>query len=141
MPFSKDIDVLLCGHGAVLDDYIQCLKNRFDKKVFIYSKGSDKASLIIQPSQEKAAKNLWYKIDIFCATEETYFSHLLYGTGSKDFNINMRARARRMGLLLNQKGLFKVDGTDVKKINTDTDNERAFFKYLDMEYIEPHNRK
>jgi len=139
MPYSKDIDILIKTDDIkIVDEYLEYLKKQFNNKIYIYAKGDDKVSLIIQPFMEKKIK---YKMDIFRSSPETYYANLLYTTGPKEFNIKMRSKARKMGYLLNQNGLFKKTGNNIKKINKTTDTESDFFKYLDMSYTIPENRK
>ncbi len=139
MPYSKDIDILLRADSPeIMNEYLKYLKKSFGNRVYIYSQGDDKMSLIIQP-QERSPK-LSYKLDIFRAGSDTYYTNLLYSTGPKEFNIRMRGRARRMGYLLNQNGLFRKSGSRMKKINDVRDDEKALFKYLGMEYLAPEKR-
>jgi len=72
------------------------------------------------------------RIDIRYITYDSYYSALLYFTGSADLNKKMRNIAKSKGLKLSEYGLFKTDGTKLK-INSEED----FFKALDMEYIPP----
>lgn len=60
---------------------------------------------------------------------------LLYFTGSKDFNRNMRGYVKEQGYLLNEKGLYKGR----KRINLNS--EAAIFNYFDVDYIPPHERE
>lgn len=133
-PFSKDIDVLLRAEKEEhLDDYINYLKKKFNNEVYLYSKGSDRISLIIKPFKNEEVK---YKVDIFRASPETYYTNLLYSTGPKEFNIKMRLKAKRAGLLLNQNGFYK----NGEKINKNTDDEVKLFSIVKMEYVAPENR-
>jgi DNA polymerase/3'-5' exonuclease PolX len=118
-----------------LDDYIKYLKKTFHNKIYLYSKGEDKISLIIQPF--KTNDNIRYKFDVFRTEPENYYSMLLYSTGPRDFNIRQRRHAKKLGLLLNQNGIFK----NGKKINSSGDTERDLFKILNMDYVEPKDRK
>lgn len=135
-PFSKDIDVLVRADELdILDDFIKYMRKEFNDKVYLYSQGPDKASLIIQPFLKFPTK---VKLDAFRCSTDTYYTHLLYSTGSKDFNIRMRGRARKKGYLLNQLGLFNEKG---KKINKPDDDERKLFNLVDMTYLDPKDRK
>ncbi len=134
-PYSKDIDILIKGDdSSILDEYILYLNKEFKEKVYLYSKGQNKVSLIIQPS-DKPTK---YKLDIFRASGDTYYSNLLYSTGPKEFNIKTRSRAKQMGYLLNQNGLFKE--SDKKKINLPQDDEKKILSYIKLQYLLPENR-
>jgi len=76
----------------------------------------------------------YVKIDFFTCAVEDYAAYILYATGSKEFNIAMRIKAKKMGFLLNQKGLWRGD----KKIPVKS--EREFFEILEIEYVEPYDR-
>lgn len=102
---------------------------------------------------------LFYKLDVFRAPVAEAVPMLLYATGSKEFNIAMRAKAKKMGLLLNQHGLFKIRQTSRTRTRTNISrksadvgaavnslerinlpNERAYFDYLNIEYRPPEQR-
>jgi DNA polymerase/3'-5' exonuclease PolX len=120
-------------------DAIQLLLERLtdilNGKIYPYSKGKDKMSLIVDMSELLNSENKVYKIDAFRTTKEEQVPMLLYSTGSKEFNVTMRSKAKKLGYLLNQKGLFK-NGTKVPDLNT----EKAYFDVLGMEYLEPSKR-
>ncbi len=137
--YSKDIDILIKSNDpAVLDHYLNYLTAEFDGKVFVYSKGNDKMSLIIQPFESEP--KIKYKLDIFRAAENAYYPNLLYSTGSKEYNIRTRAKAKKMGYVLNQNGLFKKKGETLVRINSSGDNEEKILSYINMPYILPENR-
>lgn len=130
-PFSKDIDVMLVSTNSnILDDYITYLETKF-KNVVVYLHGTHKVSLIILITGK-----IYYKLDVFRSLPTTQYSMLLYSTGSKQFNIRMRAMAKRKGYLLNQNGLFKKNS----KTPIAVTSEQDFFKILGMRYTPPHRR-
>jgi DNA polymerase/3'-5' exonuclease PolX len=131
-PFSRDIDILFKQTTNTIDKFIKYLEKKFNN-IWIYANGDDKVSFIFCPHSDT---NIKYKADIFISSENTFYSNLLYTTGSKNHNIKMRAKARKMGYLLNQNGIFK----NGKKINKPQDKEEELFKILDMPYVEPHER-
>lgn len=136
-PFSKDIDVLVkSGDRDVLDKYLLHLGKQF-KNIHVYSQGDDRISLIIQPFPKES---MMYKLDVFRSSPENYYSHLLYSSGPKEFNIRMRGKAKRMGFLLNQNGIFEKRNGKLHKVNHPDDDERALFAYLDMAYLPPEKR-
>ena len=82
------------------------------------------------------------RIDILIADPTHYYFALLYFTGSYSFNIYMRKIAWKKGLSLSEYG-FKDLKDNSKNIIDTTDiihSEEDIFKYLDMEYVEPHKR-
>lgn len=79
-----------------------------------------------------------FVLDLFLVAEGSYPFALFHYTGSKTFNIRTRAHVKRMGMLLNQYGLF--DAKTSKKINSGIKTERDLFKYIDVTYKSPKQR-
>jgi len=73
-----------------------------------------------------------FRLDIEFLPAISYGSGLLYFTGSKFFNIKMRAKAKSMGYTLNEKGLYNKRGTRLKFYS-----EEEIMNALDMEYVNP----
>jgi DNA polymerase (family 10) len=76
------------------------------------------------------------QVDIVHCTEDTLGPCLLYLTGSKEFNIQQRGRAKSLGLKLNRYGLF--DRKTGARIDENT--EQSIFAALDMEWRSPEER-
>jgi DNA polymerase/3'-5' exonuclease PolX len=76
------------------------------------------------------------EVDLRSVTRDQRGTALLYYTGSRQFNINMRANASRMGFLLNE--YYVMNRTDKTKYTFD--NEKDVFTFLKMEYVPPENR-
>jgi DNA polymerase/3'-5' exonuclease PolX len=139
-PYTKDIDVLINSDDPnIIDKYINHLTKKFNK-IYLYSKGENKVSLLIEPF--KNSQEIKYKLDIFRTYPENYYSTLLYSTGSKELNVKMRSMAKKQGKILNQNGIYLVNqnGEKIKKINTPKDDEKKLFEILGMTYIEPEYR-
>lgn len=132
MLYSKDIDIMLISkkHDA-LDKYLQYLQNNISK-VYLYSKGNDKMSLVLQIDSHRK-----FKADVFLAKPEVQYSMLLYSTGSKNLNVRMRGRAKQIGYILNQNGLFDKTG---KRIISSKAKEISYFNVLNMKYLKPDDR-
>jgi DNA polymerase/3'-5' exonuclease PolX len=127
-PVSKDIDVMVVSNDDILPLYINHLYKHFGKnRVHIYMSGVDKISLVLNVGKT------YYKIDIFRTDTKLGHHHamLLYSTGSKHSNIRMRAKAKKLGMTLNQNGLFK-DGKPLP-----IKSEHDIFRLLDMPYVKP----
>ena len=75
------------------------------------------------------------RIDIRYIPYSSYYSAILYFTGSKDLNTKMRQIAKLNGWTLNEYGLYDEHGK-AKKISS----EKDIFDYLGMEYLEPSKR-
>lgn len=82
-----------------------------------------------------SVNNLQLDINSYKPSELPYA--LLHHTGSMQNNIMMRGKAKKMGLMLNQYGLFDQDYNNVGK---DLVTEEMVYTYLGMNYIEPKNR-
>lgn len=75
------------------------------------------------------------QVNIRFASPESYGAMILYFTGPRQFNINMRTRAMRNRLRLNEYGLWHGDELVAGRL------ERDIFDALQMEYIYPEKRK
>lgn len=74
------------------------------------------------------------KIDFLATTERSWGAALMHFTGPQWFNIKTRSRAKKMGLKLNEYGLWKGE----TKLAGMT--EKFIFYLLDMEPIKPERR-
>lgn len=75
------------------------------------------------------------RIDIRIFALESYYSAILYFTGSKDFNRQMRLNAIANDYTLNEYGLYD-ENNKMFKVNS----EKEIFDLLSMEYITPDKR-
>jgi len=75
-----------------------------------------------------------FRIDIRFVGYDSYYSALLYFTGSGELNKIMRNKAKELGMKLSEYGLYK----DGKRIRVRS--ERDVFKVLGMDYLEPKYR-
>ena len=81
-----------------------------------------------------------YRIDIRLVPLESYYSALVYFTGSYQLNTKMRSIAKKLGYKLNEYGLFKrnidVEYPDPIILNS----EKDLFDILKIEYLEVEQR-
>ena len=135
--FSRDIDIMLVSDSdSALEKYMEYLQDTF--KCVRYSVGPAKMSLVFNP-RPLVRTPLFYKIDAFLTPKKYASAMLLYATGSKTFNIYMRAKAKAAGYLLNQTGLYtRKDGKADKLVPIKS--EKDFFAKLGMHYIEAAKR-
>jgi len=133
--YSKDIDIMIVSNTLTIQNYIDYLKKKY--KTIVYSKGPDKASLLIQ-----GIRRDYYKVDIFITPVKYQYAMLLYSTGSREFNIKMRRLAKKKGFLLNQKGLYKLKNLVILKSSgpIKVKSEKHIFEKLGIQYIPPENR-
>lgn len=88
-------------------------------------KGKSKVAVTVEGEQ----------VDIYKCTEEHYGAMLFFLTGPGFFNVRMRRKAKKLGMKLNQYGLFKEDGSLVA-----SKTEEEMFESLGYKYIEPYKR-
>lgn len=134
---SNDIDLLLVHTDYIkmndlkkhnyLHDLILLMKQ---KKIIIDSLTSEN----VKTKYMGLIKNN-IRIDIRYIPYQSYYSALLYFTGSGDFNKRMRQVALDMNYTLNEYGLFN-EHNKLIKINS----EKDIFDKLNLEYIQPHMR-
>lgn len=145
-PFSNDIDVLLT-HPDIKTKLE--LKNKKNYLRILVDKLKDDNFLIDAMTYEDfetkymgfcqltTNKNKYpiRRIDIRYVAFESYYTALLYFTGSGNFNRKMRGLAIELGYKLNEYGLFRKDGTRIE-----VNSEKEIFEKLGMEYIPPSKR-
>jgi DNA polymerase/3'-5' exonuclease PolX len=134
LPQSGDIDCLLTMKNFyVSDEQIQFFIKKLKKIGLITDDlgwGETKYSGVCVDSN-----NMHRRIDFeFVKNYKTFYYELLYFTGSQNLNVQMRQRAKEMGYLLNQKGLF------IGKKSVPAKSEKEIFDNLEMEYLEPNER-
>jgi DNA polymerase/3'-5' exonuclease PolX len=143
-PTSGDIDVLVSkldmkdnskDETNHLEIFIHTLKEKIkenEEKPLLVDDITDKKFETKYMGFLKYKNNPARRIDVRFVSYESYYSALLYFTGSADLNKKMRSIAKGKGLKLSEYGLFKTDGTKLK-----ITSEEDFFKELDLEYIPP----
>jgi len=141
LPTSGDIDVIIV-HPSVksLNDikstnYIELFVNKLKNKKFIIDSLTDDDVYTKYMGICKLKNGLLRRIDIRYIPYDSYYSAILYFTGSKDFNKKMRQIAITMDYKLNEYGLFDENGKQFK-INS----EKDIFDLLGMEYLKPSQR-
>ena len=123
--YVKDIDLLV-----ILNKNQELGQISFANGVQIISQSADglkKKSFKIMITNNLVA------LDIFtCLKSDKPFA-MLHHTGGKIFNIKTRVHAKKMGLKLNQYGIFKNNKKILKKFKS----ERAILRYLKLQYLTP----
>jgi DNA polymerase/3'-5' exonuclease PolX len=143
---SGDIDVLISKIGTTektkdttsLELFVNKLKEKIktnDDKPLLIDDITDKNFETKYMGFAKYKDNHVRRIDIRYVAYDSYYSALLYFTGSAELNKKMRNIAKSKGLKLSEYGLFKTDGTKLK-----IKSEEDFFKELDLDYIPPNER-
>ncbi len=144
---SGDIDVLIStkeNNTNLIDKFYKLLvKDSIIEKENTIAKGPTKIMAVAK------IDDTYRHLDIFYYPKEVYPFALLFTTGSKELNTNMRAHALKMGYSLNERNLtIKTPGgrevsseeyfNKIGKFKPET--EEDIFKFLDYKYILPENR-
>lgn len=123
---SSDMDVIVLEPIKIVFEKLS--KNNYIRGIF--NKGAKRMICVVKINDKP-----YRQLDIIYATKEELPFAKLYFTGPKKFNIKMRILAKKMGLKLNQYGLYK----GAKKI-PNLKTEKDIFKALKKEYLEPKHR-
>ena len=148
-PTSNDIDVLITHPNiktklqlAKHENYMLQLIKELKEDKFILDDLTDKDYMVkymgyckLKEGQKKYPVR---RLDIRYVPYNSYFSSLLYFTGDFKFNIKMRRLADQLGYMLNEYGLYKINGN--KKIRIKITSEKDIFDKLGMEYLLPEKR-
>jgi len=121
-----DIDILAMvekpeNASAVMESFIS-----LPEVINIYSKGATKSSIRLKKGID---------VDLRILPQKSYGAGLMYFTGSKDHNIEIRKIAAKQGLKLNEYGLFKGN----KQVAGDS--EEQIYGYLGLQFIPPEMRE
>jgi DNA polymerase (family X) len=121
-----DLDLLVTGAGAAeaLERFVQ-----HPKAHQILGKGANKASI------QYGLEGL--QVDLRALAHESYGAAMQYFTGSKEHNIVLRSRALKLGLTLNEYGLFRLEGNE--RVAGET--EDGVYRALGMDWIPPELRE
>ena len=114
---------------------------KFPEVQKINGQGNTKASVITVGGLQ---------VDLRILPEENFGAALVYFTGSKDHNVQLRGHAQDLGLTLNEWGLYKIKEYDkaakktaeappIKPVASRT--EADVYKALGMDYVEPEIRE
>lgn len=118
-----DLDLLVAGSQAeaVMDAFVSWVEPSE-----VLMKGPTRSSIRWDGLQ----------VDLRCVEELSFGAALQYFTGSKDHNVALRGRAERLGLKLNEYGLFDCLG-----VNRASQTEEAIYQALGLPWIAPELRE
>jgi DNA polymerase/3'-5' exonuclease PolX len=139
---SNDIDVIV-SHPSIktksqaeksnlLKSFVKKLE---DEKFIVDSFTSEDVPTKYMGVCKLSPKHDLRRIDIRFIPQESYYTAILYFTGSGEFNKRMRRVALSMGYTLNEYRLL-----DDKQKPFVVESEEDVFKYLNMEYVIPKDR-
>lgn len=126
-----DLDILITGpccddiaqREALLDEIA-----RFPGIDQVLAKGDNKISVRLGTGLQ---------VDVRALTPNSYGAGLQYFTGSKNHGVAMRQRALRMGLTLNEYGLYRLDSNECIAGRT----EEEIYQALKLDWIPPELRE
>ena len=143
---SNDIDLMIT-HPKIMTkkdldekpNLLRKLVTQLKKKQFIVDDLTDKDYENKYMGFARHQKNPVRRLDIRYIPYESYYSALLYFTGSGEFNRKMREHAIALGYKLSEYGLFRRDGE--KWIRIPAKSEKDIFDQLGLEYVCPEERE
>lgn len=130
---SNDVDFIIVhphDKNNMLNKLIKILK---EKKFIVDSFTEDNVKTKYM-GIFKWKTDILRRIDIRYIPYESYYTALLYFTGSKNFNRKMRQIAISQDMMLNEYGIY--ENNKIIKINS----EKEVFDILGMEYVSPDKR-
>jgi DNA polymerase (family 10) len=121
-----DLDLLATGPGAAeaLERFVT-----HPKAHAVLGKGANKASI------QYGLEGL--QVDLRALPHESYGAAMQYFTGSKEHNIVLRSRALKLGLTLNEYGLFRLENE--QRVAGETEEE--VYGQLGLNWIPPELRE
>ena len=126
-----DLDMLITGPCCVNDARRAALIDeilRFPGILEVLARGENKVSFKLRNGLQ---------VDVRALPPESYGAAMQYFTGSKNHNVTLRQRALKMGLTLNEYGLFRLESN--KRVAGTTEEE--IYARLKLDYIPPELRE
>ncbi|KAJ4359055.1 hypothetical protein N0V95_002517 [Ascochyta clinopodiicola] len=154
-PDSGDIDMLITCPGSPLSQLHTVVFSTLVPHLFrasfltaslATSRTSDATGSKWHGASRLPGSSVWRRMDFLLVPESEMGAALLYFTGNDIFNRSMRLLARKKGMRLNQKGLYKdvKRGRRGEKLNegvlVEGRSERRIFEALAVPWREPHER-
>lgn len=133
---SGDIDILLSAPTNCLRPVIQAFHDTGyldHSEAFAYGKHKFMGVCKL-PDHDT-----WRRLDVLYSPPSEFPFALLYFTGSKEFNTQMRAYALTKGYSLNEKGLTSTT-PGAGPVAHSIDDERQIFEFLGLPYVSPPDR-
>ena len=144
---SGDIDTLITTNPynpKILETfYNKLIENSIIQASNVISKGNTKIMAVAKIDEN------YRHLDIFYYTSDVYPFAILFTTGSKEFNVNMRNHAIKKGYSLNEKNLTHGSPSGrpvskeeyISKISKEIpETEEDIFNFLDYKFVSPEKR-
>lgn len=141
----KDIDLLVVVPDKYTNDDTKNLlssvnikRNSTIELMDFYKSGVNKRSFIIKYKNKQSIRPKYYSVDMFITNEKEKPFALYHYTGSKLYNIRIRAYAKRLGYTVNQHGIFCGNKRAPKTKNIKS--EKDITNFLNVTYRLPNDR-
>jgi DNA polymerase (family X) len=121
-----DVDILVVSddHTAVMDQL-----QSFPGCISIIARGDTKMSIRVESQ---------FQVDLRVVPAEAFGAALQYFTGSKDHNVAIRSRARKMGMSVNEYGVTMLDDSSPPTCGA---TEEQLYAKLGLKWIAPELRE
>jgi DNA polymerase (family 10) len=129
-----DIDIVLSARDADRTRLMKTFVSHPDVATVI-AQGETKSSVLLTAG---------INCDLRIVNDEEFPFALNYFTGSKEHNVEMRSRAKKYGLSLNEYGFSKLGDEEKRgkaKRAVNCKDERDLYKALDLAYVPPELRE
>uniref|UniRef100_A0A6C0LUF2 DNA polymerase beta n=1 Tax=viral metagenome TaxID=1070528 RepID=A0A6C0LUF2_9ZZZZ len=145
---SGDIDILMYHPDIILSKhihnptrfYLEEFVDELKNNGFLLDHLTDKNYKMKYMGFSKFKSNPIRRIDIRFIPYNSIYTALLYFTGPYELNTEMRIKAEKRGMILNEYGLYKFD-KDGEKISVKINSEADVFEKLGMKYLTPIERE
>ena len=143
---SSDIDILISHpdyyNNIESQDYLNKIITELKKQNIIIDSLTSlgKTKFMGVCNLINSSDSIPRRIDIRIVDYESFYTALIYFTGSKDFNLFLRQKATEKNYKLSEYALTKLgkEGKEEKAIFIKSEEE--LFKILDIEYVKPIDR-
>ena len=128
-----DIDILIAADEKHIPGLFEVFTNH-GRVTEVLGKGDTKSSVRTTDGRQ---------VDLRIVKPENFAAALMYFTGSKEHNVELRSRARNKGMSLNEYGLYKLkeDGETDWDAPQDFKTESDIYKLLDLNFVPPELRE
>ena len=128
-----DIDILIAADEKHIPGLFEVFTNH-GRVTEVLGKGDIKRSVRTTDGRQ---------VDLRIVKPENFAAALMYFTGSKEHNVELRSRARNKGMSLNEYGLYKLkeDGETDWDSPQDFKTEADIYKLLDLNFVPPELRE
>jgi len=137
---SGDIDILI-SHPSFYENisaqnFLKKIVKELTKSNFIIDNLTSKGDTKFMGVCKLENYDTYRRIDIRVVDYCSYYTSLLYFTGSKDFNVNLRNKALEYNYSLNEYSLTDLNNNNKKMLNS----EQEIFDILKIPYVLPEER-